>query len=54
MPNPGTKVRCWLLDVQTHGTYVDEDTTTVPGTTIKREDGRLMLLRIPGSQHPLL
>ncbi len=39
----------WLLDVQAHGTNIDEDITTIPGTTIKREDGQLMLMKIPGS-----
>lgn len=39
----------WLLDVQAHGTNVDEDTTSIPGTLIKRESGQLMLLTIPGS-----
>ena len=39
----------WLLDVQGHGVNVDEDTTTIPGTTIKRESGQLMLLKIPAS-----
>jgi hypothetical protein len=39
----------WLLDVQAHSTNVDVDTTTEPGTVIKREDGQLMLLEIPGS-----
>jgi hypothetical protein len=39
----------WLLDVQAHGSNVDEDTTSEPGTVIKREDGQLMLLEIPGS-----
>jgi hypothetical protein len=39
----------WLLDVQAHGTNVDEDDTSEPGTLIKREDGQLMLLVIPGS-----
>ena len=42
---PGT----WLLDVQAHGNNVDEDTTTIPGTLIKREDGQLMLMKIPAS-----
>ena len=39
----------WLLDVQAHGTFLDEDITTIPGTLLKREDGQLMLLTIPGS-----
>ena len=42
---PGT----WLLDVQAHGNNVDEDTTTEEGTLIKREDGQLMLMKIPAS-----
>lgn len=36
----------WLLDVQAHSTFVDQ-TGTNP--ILKREDGQLMLLRIPGS-----
>ena len=39
----------WLLDVQGHGTNVDEDITTDPPNLIKRESGQLMLLTIPGS-----
>lgn len=39
----------WLLDVQGHGDNVDEDTTTVPGTKLKRESGQLLLMTIPGS-----
>jgi hypothetical protein len=40
----------WLLDVQAHDLpYVDSDTTSIPGTTIKREEGQLLLIRIPGS-----
>ena len=39
----------WLLDVQGHGMNVAEDTTTIPGTLIKRESGQLMLLKIPAS-----
>jgi hypothetical protein len=43
---PGT----WLLDVQAHGFEYDEvDTESIPGTTIKREDGQLLLMKIPGS-----
>lgn len=37
----------WLLDVQAHGTFVDSQQTN--GTLLKREDGQLMLLDIPGS-----
>lgn len=37
----------WLLDVQAHGNNVDEE--VVDGVTFKREDGQLMLLKIPGS-----
>ena len=37
----------WLLDVQGHGTNVDEE--VVNGITIKRESGQLMLLNIPAS-----
>jgi hypothetical protein len=39
----------WLIDVQAHNVFVDVDTTTIPGITIKREGGQLLLLRIPGS-----
>jgi hypothetical protein len=39
----------WLLDVQAHGTFVVTDTTSVPGVTLKREDGQLLLMTIPGS-----
>ncbi|HEU4319704.1 MAG TPA: alkaline phosphatase PhoX [Acidimicrobiia bacterium] len=42
---PGT----WLLDVQAHGTNVFEDRISESPTVIKREDGQLMLLEIPGS-----
>ncbi len=37
----------WLLTVQQHGTF--ESSEVVDGVTIKREDGQLVLLRIPGS-----
>jgi hypothetical protein len=37
----------WLLDVQSHGFNVDE--IVVEGITIKREDGQLLLMKIPGS-----
>jgi hypothetical protein len=33
--------------VQAHGNNVDEE--VVDGVTFKREDGQLMLLKIPGS-----
>jgi hypothetical protein len=36
----------WLLDVQAHSTWIDQ---TATNPIIKREDGQLMLLRIPGS-----
>ena len=39
----------WLLDVQGHGILIETDTTTIPGTTIKRESGQLMLMKIPAS-----
>jgi hypothetical protein len=39
----------WLVDVQAHNVFVDEDSTTVPGVTLKREGGQLLLLRLPGS-----
>jgi hypothetical protein len=39
----------WLLDVQAHGSNQAEDATTIPGILIKREDGQLMLMKIPGS-----
>ena len=38
----------WLLDVQAHGTNVDEELQP-DGTLLKREDGQLMLMKIPGS-----
>jgi hypothetical protein len=37
----------WLLDVQAHGTFVDQE--MVDGVTIKREAGQLLLMDIPGS-----
>ncbi|MDH3301392.1 MAG: PhoX family protein [Acidimicrobiia bacterium] len=37
----------WLLTVQAHGTNVDE--TTEGDITIKREDGQLVMLTVPGS-----
>jgi hypothetical protein len=37
----------WLLTVQAHGTNVDEE--FVDGILFKREDGQLMLMKIPGS-----
>jgi hypothetical protein len=37
----------WLLTVQAHGTNVDEE--IIEGITFKREDGQLMLMKIPGS-----
>ncbi len=37
----------WLLDVQGHGTYVDEE--LIDGVLYKRESGQLMLMVIPGS-----
>ena len=37
----------WLLDVQAHGTFVKEVDDN--GTTLKQEDGQLMLMKIPGS-----
>jgi hypothetical protein len=37
----------WLLDVQAHGTFIDQQ--QVGPTLLKREDGQLMLLEIPGS-----
>jgi hypothetical protein len=38
----------WILDVQAHGTNVDEDLQP-DGTLLKREDGQLLLMVIPGS-----
>jgi len=38
----------WLLDVQGHGTYVDEELQP-NGVLLKRESGQLMLMVIPGS-----
>ena len=37
----------WLLDVQAHGTNIDE--IFVDPNTHKREDGQLLLMTIPGS-----
>jgi hypothetical protein len=37
----------WLLTVQAHGTNVEEE--VVDGITFKREDGQLLLMKIPGS-----
>ena len=37
----------WLLTVQAHGTFVDSE--IVDGINIKREDGQLLLMKIPGS-----
>lgn len=37
----------WLLDVQAHSTFVDQ--MEVNGTLLKREDGQLMLMKIPAS-----
>ncbi len=40
----------WLLDVQAHDfPFVDVDTTSIPGITIKREEGQLLYMNIPGS-----
>lgn len=39
----------WLVDVQAHNVFVATDTTTIPGTTIKREAGQLLLLILPGT-----
>ncbi len=39
----------WLLDVQAHNVFVAQDTTTIPGVTLKREGGQLLLLKLPGS-----
>lgn len=39
----------WLLDVQGHGTFIDTDSTSIPGTLIKRESGQLLLLKVPAS-----
>ncbi len=38
----------WILDVQAHGTFIDSELQP-DGTLLKREDGQLMLLTIPGS-----
>jgi hypothetical protein len=37
----------WILDVQGHGEYVDEE--VIDGVTYKRESGQLLLMVIPGS-----
>jgi hypothetical protein len=44
----------WLLTVQAHGTFQDEQvvpnpTGSGPDLTIKREDGQLILMTIPGT-----
>jgi hypothetical protein len=41
---PGT----WLLDVQGHDTFIDEEVVS-PDLTLKREAGQLVLMTIPGS-----
>jgi hypothetical protein len=38
----------WILDVQAHGTFINEEPQP-DGTLLKREDGQLMLMVIPGS-----
>jgi hypothetical protein len=38
----------WLLDVQGHGLFVDEELQS-DGTLLKRESGQLLLMKIPGS-----
>jgi hypothetical protein len=38
----------WILDVQSHGVNVDEELLP-DGTLLKREDGQLLLMVIPGS-----
>ena len=38
----------WLLDVQGHGLYVDQELLP-DGTLLKRESGQLILMKIPGS-----
>ena len=37
----------WLSTVQAHSTLVDQE--VVDGLTLKREDGQLLLLELPGS-----
>lgn len=40
----------WLVTVQAHDfPAVDTDDTSIPGTLIKREEGQLLAMRIPGS-----
>ena len=39
----------WLLTVQAHGSFVDTDSVSSPGVTIKREAGQLLQMTIPGS-----
>ncbi|MDH3295890.1 MAG: hypothetical protein OER95_16355, partial [Acidimicrobiia bacterium] len=41
----------WLLTVQAHSTFVDQEEEVVDDTTItiKREDGQLLMMTIPGS-----
>jgi hypothetical protein len=38
----------WLLDVQAHGTFLETEVQP-DGTTLKLEDGQLLLMKIPGS-----
>jgi RNA polymerase sigma-70 factor (ECF subfamily) len=37
----------WLATVQAHGTFVDQEQRG--DVLVKREDGQLLLMRIPGS-----
>jgi hypothetical protein len=39
----------WLLTIQAHGFWVDEEFDEDTGVTTKREDGQLLLIKIPGS-----
>ena len=38
----------WLLTVQAHSTFIDEEVDE-EGVTVKREDGQLLMLTVPGS-----
>jgi hypothetical protein len=39
----------WILDVQGHGLWIDQDQPEPGGTIFKRESGQLLLMVIPGS-----
>jgi len=39
----------WLLTIQAHGFRVEQEVDEDTGVTTKREDGQLLLIKIPGS-----